>query len=479
MESKIEEYLSKKNEDINAAKEYETLLQKLEASIRQHISYEHQFKIEYEKLLNKAEEIDLENKILSQYVEKQDSNIKKISNQNKEYKKRLEKIEKENEILKKEKNILKEKIDMKEKELIQYQIKLKELKEINKTNYLYNSNKNNFRTKSYLSKSNSSINIYKENIKDNKENYCSINLSKKPKNNIYRNKLIKIIKKNNQNITMNNLTLSLQNLLNKSNSKTKKKKKYNNSINYFNKKYINNISSIFYIRDQSKNKRKKIANTSLNKKSKKINSNSRNKSMLNLFPSRNVNYLFNNSNKHLNNTNNNNKKKKSSKSFNITQNTYNMNKNNVMINLNTNIINTNTPMEQFKVQKKLLEYKKYINKKLNEFSKKNNKRINNNLNTSSNKKKTKIKINPIHYKKINKIKYERKISPFMHNIKLNFSSNKSNHDSSNKNKIRSNTNIINTNNNTNSKPNLKVVLKGTKNKKIGLTTLKNFVFSKK
>ena len=67
----------------------------------------------------------------------------------------------------------------------------------------------------------------------------------------------------------------------------------------------------------------------------------------------------------------------------------------------------------------------------------------------------------------------------MHNIKLNFSSNKSNHDSSNKNKIRSNTNIINTNNNTNSKPNLKVVLKGTKNKKIGLTTLKNFVFSKK
>ncbi len=46
------------NEDNNAATEYETLLQKLEASIRQHISYEHQFKIEYEKLLNKAEEIE-------------------------------------------------------------------------------------------------------------------------------------------------------------------------------------------------------------------------------------------------------------------------------------------------------------------------------------------------------------------------------------------------------------------------------------
>ena len=40
VESKIEEYLSQKNEDINAATEYETLLQKLEGSIRQHISYD-------------------------------------------------------------------------------------------------------------------------------------------------------------------------------------------------------------------------------------------------------------------------------------------------------------------------------------------------------------------------------------------------------------------------------------------------------
>ena len=58
------------NEDNNAATEYETLLQKLEASIRQHISYEHQFKIEYEKLLNKAEEIDSEKKILIKQIVK-------------------------------------------------------------------------------------------------------------------------------------------------------------------------------------------------------------------------------------------------------------------------------------------------------------------------------------------------------------------------------------------------------------------------
>ena len=44
----------------------------------------------------------------------------------------------------------------------------------------------------------------------------------------------------NPNVTLNNLTLSLQNLKKKSNSKSKKKKKYNNSINYFNKNISNN-----------------------------------------------------------------------------------------------------------------------------------------------------------------------------------------------------------------------------------------------
>jgi hypothetical protein len=72
VESKINEYKKSLHQDNNAATEYEVLLQKLEASIRQHISYEHQFKIEYEKLLNKAEEIDLENKVLADHIEKQD-----------------------------------------------------------------------------------------------------------------------------------------------------------------------------------------------------------------------------------------------------------------------------------------------------------------------------------------------------------------------------------------------------------------------
>ena len=69
-DDKINEYKNYLNEDINAASEYETLLQKLEATIRQHISYEHQFKIEYEKLLSKAEEIENEKNMLIKQIVK-------------------------------------------------------------------------------------------------------------------------------------------------------------------------------------------------------------------------------------------------------------------------------------------------------------------------------------------------------------------------------------------------------------------------
>lgn len=69
-DAKINDFKNHLNEDKNAASEYETLLQKLEATIRQHISYEHQFKIEYEKLLNNAEEIENEKNMLIKQVVK-------------------------------------------------------------------------------------------------------------------------------------------------------------------------------------------------------------------------------------------------------------------------------------------------------------------------------------------------------------------------------------------------------------------------
>jgi len=58
----IDDYKSKKNE--NTPSDFETLLQKEEAAIRQHISYEHQIKIEYEKIMEKMEILELENKLL-------------------------------------------------------------------------------------------------------------------------------------------------------------------------------------------------------------------------------------------------------------------------------------------------------------------------------------------------------------------------------------------------------------------------------
>ena len=61
-EDLIDDYKSNKNE--NAASDYESLLQKEESAIRQHISYEHQIKIDYEKLLEKIEIYELENKLL-------------------------------------------------------------------------------------------------------------------------------------------------------------------------------------------------------------------------------------------------------------------------------------------------------------------------------------------------------------------------------------------------------------------------------
>ena len=65
VEDLIDNYKSNLNENENIATNYETLLQKEEAAIRKHISYEHQIKIEYEKLIEKLEVIELENKVLS------------------------------------------------------------------------------------------------------------------------------------------------------------------------------------------------------------------------------------------------------------------------------------------------------------------------------------------------------------------------------------------------------------------------------
>ena len=55
MEEEIQKYISEKDNP-NSAKKYETLLQKEEEALRQHISIEHQLKIQCEKF---AEKLDI------------------------------------------------------------------------------------------------------------------------------------------------------------------------------------------------------------------------------------------------------------------------------------------------------------------------------------------------------------------------------------------------------------------------------------
>ena len=440
---------------------------------------------------------------------------------------------------------LKEQIEIKEKEIIRLELQLKEMKSLNsKNNVMYNSNNitNNYRriNKSNLTKTNSStnMNIYKDYLTENKDNnnndFTRMNaFYKKNENNLNNIKQIKRLKRiNNQNFNLSNSTISCQNFRKISNSKSKNKKKYNNSINYISKKYIKDLTNIFLLKEPKNKKKTKNSN-------EKNNTNcNNNKSMFDLFPSGNLSYLVNNQksiNNNNNNKNNNSNNKKNSnsktKSLNITNNTINMNKNNVMINLNANIINTNTPIEKYKVQQKLVEYKRFINKKLNEISKGKKKIKNLPTNIISNKNPIKLKNNKkdnfstciVHYKRINKYfnknnknnnQNERKITPYqsIKNIKLNYYSNssnkittiKTNNNSSEKNKIDTliketkgnyncSTNInkntmknnLNTNNNlmsrsssTNSKSSINITKNKQRKKFTQKPTLKNFIFAK-
>ena len=406
---------------------------------------------------------------------------------------------------------LKEQIEIKEKEIIRLELQLKEMKSLNsKNNVMYNSNNitNNYRriNKSNLTKTNSStnMNIYKDYLTENKDNnnndFTRMNaFYKKNENNLNNIKQIKRLKRiNNQNFNLSNSTISCQNFRKISNSKSKGRKKYNNSINYISKKYIKDLTNIFLLKEPKNKKKTKNSN-------EKNNTNcNNNKSMFDLFPSGNLSYLVNNQ-KSINNNNNNNKNNNSNnkknsnsktKSLNITNNTINMNKNNVMINLNANIINTNTPIEKYKVQQKLVEYKRFINKKLNEISK------------------GKKKIKYFNKNNKNNNQNERKITPYqsIKNIKLNYYSNssnkittiKTNNNSSEKNKIDTliketkgnyncSTNInknaiknnINTNNNmmsrsssTNSKSSINITKNNQRKKYTQKPTLKNFIIAK-
>lgn len=65
----IEQYIKEKEKkDENAAEDYETLLRKEEAEIRQHISIEHQFKLTMDNMLEKIYELENDNYLLAKKI---------------------------------------------------------------------------------------------------------------------------------------------------------------------------------------------------------------------------------------------------------------------------------------------------------------------------------------------------------------------------------------------------------------------------
>ena len=58
----------KEKKDENAAEDYETLLRKEEAEIRQHISIEHQLKLYMDNMLEKIYELEKDNHLLAKKI---------------------------------------------------------------------------------------------------------------------------------------------------------------------------------------------------------------------------------------------------------------------------------------------------------------------------------------------------------------------------------------------------------------------------
>ena len=65
----IDQYIEEnEKEDEKAAEDYETLLRKEEAEIRQHISIEHQFKLHMDNMLEKIYELENDNYLLAKKI---------------------------------------------------------------------------------------------------------------------------------------------------------------------------------------------------------------------------------------------------------------------------------------------------------------------------------------------------------------------------------------------------------------------------
>ena len=217
----------------------------------------------------------------------------------------------------------------------------------NKSNSIYNQDES-IQSKKYLKKECLFINTSK-----NKNNI--LNIKKDQRN----------IKNNNQDNLYENINLYYKNLTNDKNNCLRKSFDNNNSapnIYLYNNKNSSNIN------------RKKFISNYL----KKIRNNYNLNEFKNLSSKKDLDYIIKD------NSFNNNKNNYSSKNnakilpFNAANKTFNNNINNKNISLNTSIPGENLNIEKFKVQQKLFEYRKLIDRKINELIKDKKKKLNKN-----------------------------------------------------------------------------------------------------
>ena len=125
-EEKVQKKENNKNEDIS--EDYESLLIKEEAAIRQHIALENKLKLEYEIMSEKINSLEMENELLKIKVKKL---IKTYENKIEEINKEITNLTNMKNDIQKNERKLRKKLDLKEKEIFQLQLKLNSINNIN------------------------------------------------------------------------------------------------------------------------------------------------------------------------------------------------------------------------------------------------------------------------------------------------------------------------------------------------------------
>ena len=330
---------NKQNNNLNPSREYEILLQKEEKNNREHISVEHQLRIQCEKFAQELDSFEEEKAILLlqivsliffYYIIIQESQknefkekIEKLNNQILELTKSKQNNDKIIESYKLKLNIKDDEINkLKEKNLIL----TKKIKNFENRKFIIinNSIDNNSCSESYFVSSNREPSDLSKNIRDKMNMKKIYKFNPSFHSSINNNNVInkKIINRKMSLPTFNFSQLDLSSLINK--KKSKKENSINDSVSLFFNKIEQNIYG--------------------------ANNNSRNNMIKNYNITKSIKL-----------------EQKGKNPVNITNNNYN---NRVLINLNT--IN----LEKLKLQKKLAEYRKIIDKRIN--SLKRNYKLNSN-----------------------------------------------------------------------------------------------------